>query len=140
MTFQETNVVGNVYFSHHIAWQGRCREMFLKEFAPTILERLTRDLRLVTLRVTCEYYQELTAFDEVRLRMRLSYQRQNRLGLEFDYLAGEPERLVAAGYQEIGCMCIVDDGGLIPCAVPPELVVAFAHFEDRKFADPVTGS
>jgi enediyne biosynthesis thioesterase len=23
--FEETNVVGNVYYAHHVRWQGRCR-------------------------------------------------------------------------------------------------------------------
>ena len=29
--FKETNVVGNVYFTNHLEWQGRCREMFLRK-------------------------------------------------------------------------------------------------------------
>src|ERR1700675_4195534 len=67
VTFEETNMVGNVYFTQHIAWQGRCRELFLKEHAPSILDELARDLRLVTLRVSCEYFEELSAFDEIEV-------------------------------------------------------------------------
>ena len=32
--FEETNVVGNVYFSRYVSWQGRCRELFLREGIP----------------------------------------------------------------------------------------------------------
>ncbi|HVR11545.1 MAG TPA: acyl-CoA thioesterase, partial [Thermoanaerobaculia bacterium] len=32
--FEETNLVGNVYYVNHLRWQGRCREMFLLEHAP----------------------------------------------------------------------------------------------------------
>ncbi len=32
--FEETNLVGNVYYANYIRWQGRCREFFLRERAP----------------------------------------------------------------------------------------------------------
>ena len=37
--FEETNVVGNVYYAHHVRWQGRCRELFLCELAPEVVPR-----------------------------------------------------------------------------------------------------
>jgi enediyne biosynthesis thioesterase len=46
--FEETNVVGNVYYASHIRWQGRCREMFLRDHAPGVLHQLGEGLRLVT--------------------------------------------------------------------------------------------
>jgi enediyne biosynthesis thioesterase len=63
--FEETNLVGNVYYANHVRWQGRCREMFLREHAPDVLDALAQDLRLVTLHCSCEYLAELNAFDEV---------------------------------------------------------------------------
>ena len=83
--FEETNVVGNVYYAHHISWQGRCREMFLRENAPEMLEELSRGLALVTLRVSCEYFHELLAFDELVIRMRLAELSQHRMLLVFEY-------------------------------------------------------
>jgi enediyne biosynthesis thioesterase len=82
VSFEETNVVGNVYYTRHISWQGRCREMFLKQHAPEILHDIARDLRLVTLRMSCEYFEELNAFDEIEIQMRLAHLRQHRIGLE----------------------------------------------------------
>ncbi|NUP02426.1 MAG: acyl-CoA thioesterase, partial [Nonomuraea sp.] len=35
--FEETNLVGNVYYVNYLRWQGRCREMFLKERAADVL-------------------------------------------------------------------------------------------------------
>jgi enediyne biosynthesis thioesterase len=128
--FEETNVVGNVYYSRHISWQGRCREMFLKRNAPEILEELSRDLRLVTLRVACEYFQELNAFDEIDVQMSLAYVRQNKLGLDFSYLKLDvPSATVAArGFQEIGCMRLTDRG-LLPVKVPAPLMQALKPFQ-----------
>ncbi|MGX0966083.1 enediyne biosynthesis thioesterase [Bradyrhizobium japonicum] len=131
ISFEETNVVGNVYFTRHVAWQGRCREMFLRERAPAILEELARDLRLVTLRVSCDYFQELNAFDMIELRMSLAHLRQNKIGLDFDYLkVAASERVVAArGFQEIGCMRL-GNKGLMPTPVPGALADALKPFQD----------
>jgi enediyne biosynthesis thioesterase len=104
--FEETNLVGNVYYANHVSWQGRCREMFLRDHAPEILDELSRGLALVTLRVSCEYLAELEAFDEVVIRMRLGELRQNRMTLLFDYWRrdGDREELVARGEQEVASM------------------------------------
>ena len=78
VSFEDTNLVGNVYFARYVSWQGRCRELFLLERAPEVLPELDRSLRLVTIRVACDYFAELRALDEVEISMVLAYQRQNR--------------------------------------------------------------
>lgn len=129
VSFEETNVVGNVYYARHVAWQGRCREMFLRERAPQIVDELTGDLRLVTLRVSCEYYHELRAFDEIEIAMFLAHQHAHRIGLSFEYiLRRESGHILAArGFQEIACM---RDGvsGLTPAALPPALAEALQEY------------
>ncbi|HLK54836.1 MAG TPA: acyl-CoA thioesterase, partial [Candidatus Angelobacter sp.] len=47
--FEETNLVGNVYYVSHLRWQGRAREMFLHEHVPEILTEFERGLALITL-------------------------------------------------------------------------------------------
>jgi enediyne core biosynthesis thioesterase len=130
VSFEETNVVGNVYFTRHIAWQGRCREMFLKQHAPEILTEIARDLRLVTLRVSCEYFEELNAFDEIDVQMSLAHVRQNKLGLNFSYrkIGSAPPPTAARGFQEIGCMRHTANG-LVPISVPPLLAEALRPFQ-----------
>ncbi len=71
VSFEETNLVGNVYFARFVSWQGRCREMFLLDHAPGILAQLEGTLRLVTLNVGCEYFAELRALDEIEISMSL---------------------------------------------------------------------
>ena len=103
---EETNVTGNVYFTNHLRWQGRCREMFLREHAPSIIEDLRNGLALLTVRCACEYLSELCAMDVVSVRLFLEDQLQNRLLLRFEYwrILPETEQLVARGNQEIACM------------------------------------
>src|SRR5215212_4355338 len=95
--FEETNLVGNVYYTNHVRWQGRCREMFLRDHAPEILDELADGLHLVTTKVSCEYLSELFALDEVVIRMRLGGLTQNRISMLFEYWrrTGQGEELVA---------------------------------------------
>ena len=116
--FEETNLTGNVYYAAHVKWQGRCREMFLHDKAPSVLRELKGELRMVTLRCSCEYLEELFAFDEIVIEMRLAEIVQNRIGMAFDYYRGE--RLVARGEQQIACMRMAD-GRLRPAPVPDVL-------------------
>lgn len=104
--FEDTNLVGNVYYVNHLRWQGRCREMFLRDHAPEILEEIARDLALATVRCSCDYLAELEAFDQVVLRMRLGGIVQNRVTLLFEYWrqTAEGEELVARGEQVVACM------------------------------------
>jgi len=129
VSFEETNLVGNVYFTRHLSWQGRCREMFLKCHAPTVLNELARDLRLVTLRVSCEYFEELTALDEIDVLMSLAYMRQHRIGLDFNIHKLQPGGpvCIARGFQEIGCMRVTAQG-LVPDRPPAPLAEALKPY------------
>jgi enediyne biosynthesis thioesterase len=106
VSFEETNLVGNVYYANHVRWQGRCREMFLRDHAPDVLDMLQQGLALATTRVSCEYLAELCAFDDVLIRMSLASMTQNRVAMRFEYfrVKGGREELVARGEQEIASM------------------------------------
>jgi enediyne biosynthesis thioesterase len=121
--FEETNLVGNVYYVNHLRWQGRCREMFLRDHAPEILAELADGLALATVRCSCDYLAELEAFDEVVLRMRLGGVVQNRITLNFEYWrqnGGEGEELVARGEQVVACMRR-EGKRAVPTAIPAPL-------------------
>jgi len=127
--FEESNLVGNVYFVNHLRWQGRCREMFLRDHAPSLLADLERDLALVTTRVSCQFFAELKPFDEVLLRMTLTSQEAESLNLRFDYwrVVGEREELVARGEQSVSCMSR-GSTGLTPRAIPEVLKTALQWY------------
>jgi enediyne biosynthesis thioesterase len=130
--FEETNLVGNVYYVNHLRWQGRCREMFLREHAPEVLTELERgELALATTRCSCEYFEELSAFDEVIIRMQLGALMQNRVTMVFEYFkrAGDREEIIARGEQQIACMRR-DGDQMIPTPVPPALREALQLYAD----------
>ena len=127
---EETNLVGNVYYVNYLRWQGRCREMFLKDRAPEVLDDLRADLKLFTLRVSCEFFAELSAFDDLSVRMRLTELAQTQIQFTFDYVRLEPgdgETLVARGVQRIACMR-GPNTRTAPTRVPESLVRALQPY------------
>ena len=131
VSFQETSLVGNVYYTNHLGWQGRCREMFLRDHAPDVIDELNRGLNLVTVSCSCEYLVELVAFDEIIVRMRLTELVQNRISLAFEYWRRKAggEELVARGEQQVACMRR-EDGRLTPTPVPASLREALAAYSE----------
>jgi enediyne biosynthesis thioesterase len=133
--FEETSFAGNVYYVNHLHWQGRARELFLREYAPEILAELEHGFALITVRCSCDYLAELKAFDEVTVRMFLASTTQNRIAMRFEYWReGEQRELVARGEQEIACMRRHDDR-LVPTPIPKSLRDAFAPFEEKAISN-----
>jgi enediyne biosynthesis thioesterase len=126
---EETNLLGNVYFAHYLRWQGHCRELFLREHAPEVFAELDREHALVTTRCSCEYHDELFAFDQVAVRMRVGAVSHNRLTLHFDYVrvTGEREDLVARGEQQLAWL-VREGERYVPRAVPAELLAAIEEY------------
>jgi enediyne biosynthesis thioesterase len=135
--FEETNLVGNVYYVNHLRWQGRCREMFLRDHAPEVLQELQRGLALATTRCSCEYFEELAPFDEIVVRMRLGSLQQSRVTMVFEYwrvraasVGCRPaEELVARGEQQVACMRREGER-TVPVAVPTSLREALRLYAD----------
>jgi enediyne core biosynthesis thioesterase len=127
--FEETNLVGNVYYVNYLRWQGRCREMFLKEQAPAVLAEVRDDLKLFTLKVDCEFFSEITAFDELSIRMRLEELTSTQVQFAFDYVrvTDGDETLVARGRQRVACMR-GPNTNTVPTRVPAALREALAPY------------
>jgi enediyne biosynthesis thioesterase len=125
VTLADTNLVGNVYFTNYLAWQGACREQFLAQHAPSVVGNLAKDLALVTVSCSCEFFSELYAMDQVSVRMTLAGATANRITMTFDYyrLNVDPAQLVARGAQTIACVTR-QAGQLKPIDIPDELASA----------------
>lgn len=124
--FEETNLVGNVYFVHYARWQGHCREAFLLEHAPDlVLDLSSGRLALVTVSCSIDYYAECFAGDTVELQMRLAATGGNRVEMAFDYV--RDKQTVAGGRQVVACMQR-DGERLDPVPVPEQLLTALQRF------------
>ncbi|WP_283134067.1 acyl-CoA thioesterase [Rhizohabitans arisaemae] len=134
VTLEETNLVGNVYFTNYLRWQGHCRERFLAERAPGVLASLRQgSLALVTVSCRCDYFAELYGMERVELRMSLGETTRNRITMLFDYyrIGGAVAELVARGGQTIACMARTATG-MAAVAVPDELSRALAPYSTHS--------
>ncbi len=128
--FEDTNLTGNVYFANYIRWQGKCREIFIKEKAPGLLLLIEKnELAIITTNCSCEFLSELHAFDEVIITMELLEMGHNRVKMRFEYYIeiNGARKTVAIGYHEIGCFSRMgSELGIIP--VPPPLKKALQEY------------
>jgi enediyne biosynthesis thioesterase len=129
--FEETNLVGNVYYANYILWQGRCRELFLYDHAPAVIDKINHGLALVTVNVSCQYLSECFAFDRVIIAMQLKEIKQNRITMGFEYWRhrDHDKTLLAIGEQQAACMRRQEDGKTVPVAIPKELQQALEKYQ-----------
>lgn len=129
--FEETNLVGNIYFANYAVWQGKCREMFLYEYCPGILTEMKNGLALITLDLSIQFVSQLFAFDKVIMRMALEAQNDSRLLMRFDYYREDEKEdklvLVAKGHQAIAAMR-EKNGKMVPAHLPESLLEVFEHY------------
>ncbi len=97
-------MVGNVYFTNHLKWQGICRELFLQAHVPEVIQQLVAGtLAFVTVRCGCDYKSELLPMEKVAVRMTLEALGSDSASMRFDYWRLRPdggEDLIAIGRQE----------------------------------------
>lgn len=126
---EETNLVGNVYFSNYFLWQGHCREAFLLDHAPGVMRALREDFAMVTTNSSCDFFAELFAGDTVEVRMSLAEQSANHVTMRFEYYRVQETaaQLVARGTQGIACVRRAR-GGTEPADVPAEMLEALRPY------------
>lgn len=130
--FNETSIVGNVYFAHYFHWQGNCREEFLRRYASGIIKEIANGLVLVTTDSSCNFYKELFAFDEVLIEMSLTLLRKRRCRMAFRFfrMTSAGKELVAEGEQGVVCVRKTKNGDGRPEPFPSELYMALASYKE----------
>jgi len=101
VSFAETNVVGNVYFANYFVWQGKCREQYLCDYAPQVLEDFKVGYGMITKNSSCDYHNESFAFQKILVQMSLDKLTRTGMSMLFDYYREEEDQrvLLAQGRQ-----------------------------------------
>ncbi|MFT5049977.1 MAG: enediyne biosynthesis thioesterase [Chlamydiales bacterium] len=135
VSFEETSLVGNVYFSNYVLWQGHCREVFLSLHAPGVIQGLEHGkVAFLTRSCSCEYEGDwgFSALEEVIIAMHLANFRGGRMTLDFTYYnAARPDQVVARGTQEVHCK-VRRGEAWVAAPFPAELIRALLGFADEE--------
>ncbi|MBW8482818.1 acyl-CoA thioesterase [Actinomadura parmotrematis] len=117
---EDTDLLGNVNYVNYVRWQGRAREMCMREYASDVAAGFADGVRLLTVSCRCEYLRELTLFDEVVVRMGLGEVGRTQLVMTFEYwrVLPEGEELVATGEQRVACVRPDAAGHQAPAPIP----------------------
>lgn len=128
VTFEDTNAIGNVYFTNFFKWQGKCREYFLLEKAPETFAQLRQGaLRMVTAHASCDYLEEAVAGDALVVRMGLGRYLPFGVSLSFEF-ASEVGEVIARGRQDIKFLHVAA-GTWALCDMPQQMADAVRHYE-----------
>lgn len=125
--FDETNLIGNVYFAHYVRWQGLCREEFLVHHAPETLDLVRSGaLALVTVSTSVDYLDECFAGDLVTISMTPTAEtRGHRIAVAFTFT--RDGSLVARGRHTVACLRRTGTG-LLAAPLPDDLSTALASY------------
>jgi enediyne biosynthesis thioesterase len=132
-TFEETNVVGNIYFANYLLWQGKCREMFIYEYCPDVIDEIYNGLALITLDISLQFVSQLFAFNKVVMRMSLEAESESRILMGFEYYAdkGDELILVCKGHQAAAAMR-KENGSMIPVPFPDSMLEALDVYKSMN--------
>ncbi|MCP4129671.1 MAG: SDR family NAD(P)-dependent oxidoreductase [bacterium] len=103
-SYEDSNVVGNVYYANYYAWQGRVFDLFLFTKLPDYFSDTTKpryDLFCISTKV--DHLREAMPFDTVKTTMALKGLYENGVKFYFEYFRVEPDGTktkLAIGEQE----------------------------------------
>lgn len=117
----DTNIEGNVYWTHYFDWAGRAREAFARWAVPNIMEEIGSGLTLITVETNIKHLRPAFLYDELIVAVGIKEIRKASLQLSFDFFNQKTEALIATGWQVI---TFGREGKLVPI---PESINRKAH-------------
>jgi acyl transferase domain-containing protein/phytoene dehydrogenase-like protein/NADP-dependent 3-hydroxy acid dehydrogenase YdfG/acyl-CoA thioesterase FadM len=94
---EDSNLVGNIYFSNYYIWQGRVRDHFIYEIAPEYFTDSGKHGELRCVRCEINHLSEAMPYDHIAVRMYRSAVYEKGIRLHFDYFKisadGERQKL-----------------------------------------------
>jgi len=103
-SLEDANLVGNIYFAHYYAWQGRVRDRYFYDLIPEYFRGAGEKGELICLNCRVDHLREAMPFDCIEVRMALKALKTCHATLYFEYFKSDPNgsRLkLATGKQEV---------------------------------------
>jgi enediyne core biosynthesis thioesterase len=101
ITFIETNVVGNVYFSHYFALMGKTRDAALEQLLPNVESYLKQGFGLITEYAHIDFAHEGRLYDALLIRMGCLALSRTRIEFEFEFIREQDTTVLCTGRTAI---------------------------------------
>ncbi|MDH3727106.1 MAG: SDR family NAD(P)-dependent oxidoreductase [Myxococcales bacterium] len=102
-SLQDSNLVGNLYFSNYSAWQGRLRDRLLHDIAPECFDLRQLEAQPECLFFSTHHLREAMPFDSIETQMSVKTMYEGALDLWFDYhridMTGTREKLAVGEHR-----------------------------------------
>ncbi len=123
-TLEESNLAGNVYYSHYFSWQGRLLDLFLYGVAPECLEPGSPRGEIICLYSRIDFMREAMPFDQVQVRLYVESISESGAMFNFEFLRqqpnGRPQKL-HVGQQEVIWVQRQPNGTPVAAPWPPAI-------------------
>ena len=130
-TLEESNLVGNIYFSNYFIWQNRLLDIFLFEAAPELLRVSRSHSELLTTFTRMLFLREAMPFDRVRVKLYPKCVYECGADFLFEFFIEEGTRLhkIQTGDQQLAWVSRAD-AQPIPQPWPKKILDRLLHAKD----------
>ncbi|GAB1544098.1 hypothetical protein NUACC21_67740 [Scytonema sp. NUACC21] len=132
-TLEDSNVVGNVYYSNYFVWQGRILDLFLYSVAPEYLQASNPNGEMICLYSHINYLREAMPFDKIRVLLYVESVSECGAKFNFEFFREQGDNNVEKlhiGQQEVIWVKRLSDG--TPVATPWPTSMLHALTEARS--------
>ncbi|MCK5831778.1 MAG: SDR family NAD(P)-dependent oxidoreductase [Methylococcales bacterium] len=122
-TLEDSNLVGNVYFSNYARWQGRIRDKFFYHIAPEYFRGIGVKGELITTSCNVDHLREAMPFDYIVITMYIVAIAESGINIRFEYFRQDKDSSrvkLATGSQSI-VWAIKDENQNFQAAPLPEV-------------------
>jgi acyl-CoA thioesterase FadM len=123
-SLEDSNLVGNIYFSNYTVWQGVLRDQYFYHLAPELYKGIGEQGEWITISNDIQHLREAMPFDTILVEMSLAERYEYGIKLYFDYFkldSNGTRRKLSFGIQHVVWMKRDEHGNPHPAAIPREI-------------------
>jgi acyl-CoA thioesterase FadM len=123
-SLEDSNLVGNIYFSNYTVWQGVLRDQYFYHLAPELYKGIGDQGEWITISNDIQHLREAMPFDTILVEMSLAERYEYGIKLYFDYFkldSNGTRRKLSFGIQQVVWMKRDEHGNPHPAAIPREI-------------------
>jgi acyl-CoA thioesterase FadM len=127
-SLDNSNLVGNIYFTNYYSWQGHVRDQFMYNLIPEYFKDARNNGELICLDCSVKHLREAMPFDRIVVTMALKSLRKHSAIFYFEYFRLEPDRRrtkLAYGQQHAMWVTRDEKNNPVPAVFPQKVLEAF---------------